>query len=206
MWLFIYLFLFRSLHSSVFNSQVAMFSRRAGFCSGYALGLWSGGARFESRPGWRLSLLIFFVVFLVPSHKCWDNSSIKQRPPPYKCFPVHPPPAVRCCAGNLRYVQSRTITPRRKLAFPHTFSLSFLLVAYFYILFYSCGLSFVMSCISVSLFPFVLSCFIYFPTTTLSLSLIISSFLTLLCHWPIILSTWEHQRRKWEHTITIGIE
>lgn len=103
--------------------RLPMFSRRAGLCSGYALGLWSWGSRFESRPGWRLPLLLFFVLFLFPSR---DNSSIKQRAVPYKFFPVHPLPTVRRCAGNLTYLRSRTINPRRKLSFPHTFSIFFL--------------------------------------------------------------------------------
>jgi hypothetical protein len=55
-----------------------------------AIGLHSGGVRFESRPGHPLSWLRFFSWFSsVPPSKYWDTISIRLRSLPSKSFPIH---------------------------------------------------------------------------------------------------------------------
>jgi hypothetical protein len=59
---------------------------RAGWRSGNAIELYSRGAPFESPP--RQVILIELVVFLGPSSKCRESTSIRPRRLPSKSFPI----------------------------------------------------------------------------------------------------------------------
>jgi hypothetical protein len=61
---------------------------RVGWCRGSALDLYSGGARFEYRPGHWPSWLMFLVAFpqSLPDSR---SISIRPQPLPYKFFPIY---------------------------------------------------------------------------------------------------------------------
>jgi hypothetical protein len=57
--------------------------------SGNALGLYLGGAWFESRPGRSLSWLRLLVGVLSSPGTCWDSTPMRPWLQPSKSFPIH---------------------------------------------------------------------------------------------------------------------
>jgi hypothetical protein len=106
------------LTSRWYNKNVTgchVFSEWGPESRGNALGLYSGGSRFESRLGRLLSWLRFLIVFSVLPGQCWDSTSIRPRPLPSKSFPNYHP-TIRGCIVQL--LKPSLNNPRKKINRP----------------------------------------------------------------------------------------
>jgi hypothetical protein len=73
----------------------SLFTESSYHSSSNALDLYSGGARFESRPSYQLSSLMSSWFSSVHPCKYRDSTSIRPRPLPSKLFPIHQSSAIR---------------------------------------------------------------------------------------------------------------